>query len=59
MKSFLFQLSIGPVQSFIAQARKAHDLFAGSALLTKLREDAMKTFEEKCTYSTIEYKIIQ
>jgi len=34
-KSFLV-LSIGPVQSFIAQARRAGDLYAGSQLLSKL-----------------------
>lgn len=41
MKQFLLHLSIGPVQSFIEQARKTQDLFAGSALITLLREHAM------------------
>jgi len=35
-KKHLFLLTIGPVQSFIAQARKAQDLYGGSYLLTQL-----------------------
>ncbi len=37
----LFLFTIGPVQSFIAQARKTQDLYAGSQLLSDLMEDAM------------------
>jgi len=33
--------SIGPVQSYIAQARKAHDLYAGSRILSNLVSHAM------------------
>jgi CRISPR-associated protein Cmr2 len=36
MPQHLFIFSIGPVQSFIAQARKAQDLWAGSQLLSDL-----------------------
>lgn len=36
MKTYLFFFTIGPVQGFIAQARKTHDLFAGSKLLSDL-----------------------
>lgn len=36
MKSHLFLFTIGPVQSFIAQARKTQDLYAGSQLLADL-----------------------
>jgi CRISPR-associated protein Cmr2 len=36
----LFLLSIGPVQSFITQARKTQDLFAGSRLLSDLSKAA-------------------
>jgi CRISPR-associated protein Cmr2 len=35
-QNHIFILSIGPVQSFIAQARKAQDLFGGSRLLSHL-----------------------
>ncbi len=34
--TYLFVFTFGPVQSFIAQARKAFDLYAGSTLLSKL-----------------------
>src|SRR5437588_6267027 len=33
--------SLGPVQTFIAQARKTRDLWIGSLLLSKLMEAAM------------------
>ncbi|NTW88345.1 MAG: hypothetical protein HGB26_04300 [Desulfobulbaceae bacterium] len=32
-QQYLFLFTIGPVQSFIAQARKTRDLYAGSAIL--------------------------
>lgn len=40
----LFFFTIGPVQGFIAQARKTHDLFAGSSLLSELSHTAINTF---------------
>src|SRR2546421_7004298 len=39
--------SLGPVQSFIAQARKTRDLWLGSFLLSVLMEAGMKGIEEK------------
>lgn len=36
MSRYLFLFTIGPVQSFIAQARKTYDLYAGSRLLSTL-----------------------
>jgi len=38
----LLSLSIGPVQSFIASARKTDDLWAGSHLLSRLAWEAMR-----------------
>lgn len=38
----LLSLSIGPVQSFIAAARKTDDLWAGSHLLSRLSWEAMR-----------------
>ena len=35
---YLFLFTIGPVQSFIAQARKTRDLYAGSAILGEIIE---------------------
>lgn len=35
-KTYLFLLTIGPVQAFIAQARKTVDMYAGSKILTEL-----------------------
>jgi len=37
----LLLFSIGPVQSFISQARKTHDLYAGSLLLSDLIKSAI------------------
>jgi CRISPR-associated protein Cmr2 len=45
--SYLFLFSIGPVQSFIAQARKSQDLFAGSKLLSDLCKSGMAIISEK------------
>jgi CRISPR-associated protein Cmr2 len=41
----LFLFTIGPVQSFIAQARKTRDLFAGSRILSDLIESGISEFE--------------
>lgn len=42
MKKYLFLFTITPVQSFIAQARKTQDLYAGSKLLSDLMKFAHK-----------------
>lgn len=42
---YLFIFTIGPVQSFIAQARKAQDLYAGSQLLSALVKFAFEKAE--------------
>jgi CRISPR-associated protein Cmr2 len=39
---YLFLFTIGPVQSFIAQARKTHDLYAGSHILSELAKAGLK-----------------
>jgi CRISPR-associated protein Cmr2 len=39
---YLFLFTIGPVQSFIAQARKTHDLFAGSQIISELTGKSME-----------------
>ncbi len=39
-KQYLFLFTIGPVQSFIAQARKTRDLYAGSAILGEIIDAA-------------------
>lgn len=41
MSQYLFLMSIGPVQSFIAAARKTEDLWSGSYLLSYLAEKAI------------------
>lgn len=43
---YLFILSISPVQSFIAQARKTHDLYAGSCMLSVLTKKAIRLFKQ-------------
>lgn len=45
-KNYLFLLSISPVQSFIAEARKTHDLYAGSQILSELTQIGMTKFVE-------------
>jgi CRISPR-associated protein Cmr2 len=42
MNQYLFLFTIGPVQSFIAQARKTKDLYIGSKLLSDLIDKVMK-----------------
>ena len=42
MTQYLFLFTIGPVQSYIAQARKTQDLYAGSFLLSYLIDSTMK-----------------
>lgn len=44
---YLFLFTISPVQAFIAQARKAQDLFAGSQLLTDLTRYAIDEFNKE------------
>src|SRR5436305_931136 len=40
--SYMLMFTLGPVQSFILQARKTRDLWIGSFLLSKLMEAAME-----------------
>jgi len=42
MTNYLFTLTITPVQSFISQARKTKDLFAGSEILSNLMKQVLK-----------------
>jgi CRISPR-associated protein Cmr2 len=43
----LYLFTVSPVQSFIEQARKTHDLYAGSQILSDLIRQAMKLVIEK------------
>jgi len=43
----LFLFTIGPVQSFIAQARKTQDLYAGSQILSVLIKAGIDAFERE------------
>lgn len=47
MSKFLFLFTIGPVQSFIAEARKTSDLYAGSKLLSDLIDFAIEEIGEE------------
>ena len=53
MKEYLYIFTIGPVQSFISQARKTQDLYAGSYLLSHLCRIAGKKAEELSGNKTI------
>jgi len=46
MKKYLLALGIGPVQEFIASARRSRDLWFGSWLLSELSKTAAKTIVE-------------
>ena len=46
MNKYLFLFTIGPVQSFISQARKTHDLYAGSKLLSNLTAIGMEQLKK-------------
>ncbi|MEA5402996.1 type III-B CRISPR-associated protein Cas10/Cmr2 [Arcicella sp. DC2W] len=44
-KKHLFLFTIGPVQSFITQARKTQDLYAGSQILSILAQTGLKSLK--------------
>lgn len=44
-EEYLMLFSIGPVQEFIAQARRTRDLWFGSHLLSELSKEGARTFE--------------
>jgi CRISPR-associated protein Cmr2 len=46
-KQYLFLFTIGPVQSFIAQARKTQDLYAGSRILSQLAATGLTAAKPK------------
>jgi CRISPR-associated protein Cmr2 len=46
MSNYLFALTITPVQSFITQARKTKDLFAGSEILSTLMKEVRDKFDK-------------
>src|SRR5579885_1977997 len=45
---YLFQISIGPVQSFITGARRTRDLKFSSSFLSRLARKAASTLAEQC-----------
>lgn len=47
MTQYLFLFTIGPVQSFIAQARKTQDFYAGSFLLSHLIDRSMNELRSR------------
>ncbi len=53
----LFLFTIGPVQSFIAQARKTQDLYAGSKMLSDLIGFAMKKLQKDATSTAFIFPI--
>lgn len=53
LNQHLIIFTIGPVQSFIAQARKTQDLYAGSYLLSHLTDFAIKDLKKQLNDATI------
>jgi CRISPR-associated protein Cmr2 len=51
----IFELSIGPVQSFVAQARRTRDFWAGSFLLAWLSGVARQSVLRHCPAARIEF----
>jgi CRISPR-associated protein Cmr2 len=49
---YMLMFSLGPVQTFIAQARKTRDLWLGSYLLAILMEAAMQGMDDALVYPT-------
>src|SRR5215467_5118375 len=47
---YMLMFSLGPVQTFIAQARKTRDLWLGSYLLAILMEAALKGMDKVLVY---------
>ncbi|MDA3895226.1 MAG: type III-B CRISPR-associated protein Cas10/Cmr2 [Desulfobacteraceae bacterium] len=47
MKKYLIQISIGPVQDFIASARKLRDLWFGSHILSELSKTVARSMKEQ------------
>ena len=47
MTSHLVSISIGPVQDFIAQARRSRDLWFGSHILSEISRAAAKAVAER------------
>lgn len=50
MSEYMLMFSLGPVQPFIAQARKTRDLWLGSYLLAKLMEAAVEELKGDLVY---------
>lgn len=46
MTQYVLTLSIGPVQEFIASARRSRDLWSGSWLLSEMAKAAAKSLFE-------------
>src|SRR5437588_6984218 len=50
MTQSMLLFSLGPVQAFIAQARKTRDLWLGTFQLSKLMEAAMEGIDKQGTF---------
>ncbi|UNC93168.1 type III-B CRISPR-associated protein Cas10/Cmr2 [Candidatus Contubernalis alkaliaceticus] len=57
-KNSLIGFNVGPVQSFIAAARKVEDLWSGSYLLSYLTETAMKSVLKQAKTKGVEAKMV-
>lgn len=58
MTQHLYIFTVGPVQSFIAQARKTQDLFAGSQILSDLVRQGVSFFEKEAEKEGYKVSII-
>jgi len=52
-----FHLSVGPVQSFVAQAKRTKDLWAGSFLLSWVSSIAIKLLECQSSSNTVQFPV--
>ena len=57
-KGTLLLLSLGPVQSFIASARKTEDLWSGSYILSYMTEKAIALTQEQAEKQQLTVELI-
>lgn len=57
MKTRYFHFTLGPVQAFVAQARRTRDFWAGSFLLSWLSAVAMKSVQELAGADAIKFPL--
>lgn len=58
MKKYLLAIGIGPVQEFIASARRSRDLWFGSWLLSEISKAAAKKIADECGRDNLIFPVV-